>query len=180
MVDLGCDAIWHYIVENKEVVKLNKTVMEEGSGPRHMAVHHKRKLVFVVFELKSLVEVYRVNVTDGSLKFVQQVMLSEHKEDYGAEIVVGPECEHVYASSRGSGVIVVYRLGEDDLLIRVQEFNLGGSWPRHFAIRGQVMVVADQRGDSVQVVTIDKETGELYGGDMIKTERQPAFVCFVD
>ena len=80
MVDLWCDAIWHYIVEKKEVVKLNKTVMEEGSGPRHMAVHQKRKLVF---ELKSQVDVYRVNVTDGSFKFVQQVELSEHKEDYG-------------------------------------------------------------------------------------------------
>ena len=55
-MDLGCDAIWHYKVENKKVVKLNKTVMEEGSGHRHMTVHQKSKLVFVVFELKSQVE----------------------------------------------------------------------------------------------------------------------------
>ena len=43
-----------------------------------------------------------------------------------------------------------------------------------------MMVVADQRGDSVQLVDINRDTGELTGGDMVKTKEMPAFVCFVD
>ena len=59
VVDLGCDTIWHYKVENKEVVKLGKTSVTAGMGPRHMVVHQQKKLVFLVGELQSLVEVYR-------------------------------------------------------------------------------------------------------------------------
>ena len=136
--------------------------------------------MFLVGELMSLVEVYRLDVSDGSLKLVQQVELSPHEEDFGAEILLGPEGHHVYASSRGSGIILVYRLGEDDHLVKIQEFYLGGTWPRHFAIKGDVMVVADQKGDSIQAVTINRVTGELSGGDMIMTAEKPAFVCFVN
>ena len=46
-------------VENKEVVRLGKTAVRAGSGPRQMVVHDQRKLVFLVGELMSLVEVYR-------------------------------------------------------------------------------------------------------------------------
>jgi len=180
VVDLGCDTIWHYKVENKEVVKLGKTAVKAGSGPRHMVVHDQRKLVFLVGEIMSLVEVYRLNETDGSLNLLQQVELSPHEEDYGAEILLGPDGHHVYASSRGSGLVLVYRLGGDDRLVKIQEFYLGGTWPRHFAIQGDMMVVADQRGDSVQLVDINRDTGELTGGDMVKTKEMPAFVCFVD
>lgn len=42
------------------------------------------------------------------------------------------------------------------------------------------MVLADQRGDSVQLVDIYRDTEELSGGDMVKTKEQAAFVCFVD
>ena len=33
-----------------------------------------------------------------------------------------------------------------------QEFQLAGSWPRSFALQGAVMVVADQRGPSLQLL----------------------------
>ena len=41
-----------------------------------------------------------------------------------------------------------------------------------------MMVLADQRGDSVQLVDIYRDTEELSGGDMVKTKEQA--VCFVD
>ena len=59
VVDLGCDTIWHYKVENKQIVKLGETPVMAGLGPRHMVVHHQKKLVFLVGELQSIVEVYR-------------------------------------------------------------------------------------------------------------------------
>ena len=59
MLDLGCDTIWYYKVQNKEIVKLGETPVMAGLGPRHMVVHHQKKLVFLVGELQSIVEVYR-------------------------------------------------------------------------------------------------------------------------
>ena len=44
--------------------------------------------------------------------------------------------EFVYASSRGSGVVLVYRIQEaGGRLQRLQEVKLAGSWPRSLAIR---------------------------------------------
>jgi len=178
VVDLGLDTIWHYTVQDKEVIKLGKTEVRSGMGPRHMVVDEQRNLGFLVGELQSVVAVYKIDLTDGSLELVQEVPLSPQPGDYGAEILLGGG--KVYASSRGSGVICVYNITEDDRLVKIQDFYLGGSWPRHFAIKDQILLVADQRGDSVQLVNIDKDTGTLWGGDMVGTEDQPAFILFLD
>ena len=75
---------------------------------------------------------------------------------------------------------MVYKLESDNTLTRVEEYNLGGTWPRSMAIRDTMMVVIDQYGDSVQVLTIDQETGKLQGGALYKTPGGPSFVDFMD
>ena len=116
----------------------------------------------------------------GNLELIQELELSSNGGDAGAEILVGPSGQFVYASSRGTGVVVVYRLEGDETLTRVEEYNLGGTWPRSMAIRDSMMVVIDQYGDSVQTLTIDQETGKLQGGGMYSTPSQPSFVDFMD
>ena len=178
VVDLGLDTIWHYTVQDKEVIKLGKTDVRAGMGPRHMVVDEQRNLGFLVGELQSVVAVYKIDLTDGSLELVQEVALSPHPDDYGGEILLAGG--RVYASSRGSGVICVYNITLENKLVKIQDFYLGGSWPRHFAIKDQILLAADQRGDSVQLVNIDKDTGILWGGDMVGTENQPAFIIFLE
>merc|ERR1711981_346782 len=165
VVDLGCDTIHHYRVQGRDVVRLGKTEVRKGMGPRHMVLHHNRKLVLLVGELQSVVEVYRIDMEDGSLEYLHSAPLSPDAEDYGAEILLAGD--RVYASSRGTGLICVYNLTQEDRIVKIQDFYLGGSWPRHFAIKDQILLVADQRGDSVQLVHVDKDTGMLSGGDMV-------------
>jgi len=186
VVDLGCDSIWHYKYVGEPgspgLEKLGNTSVRAGAGPRHMAVLGERGLVVLVSELQSLLELYRLDPTDGSLELLQQLELSSTEGDYGAEVVLGPQEKFIYVSSRGRGELVVYRLDqEEDKLHRVQEFKLGGTWPRHMARKGQSLVVADQKGDSLQVVQIDQETGLLAGWDLnFNTPSQPAFMTFFD
>ena len=59
VIDLGCDTIWHYKVEDGKVEKLSNTKVEDGLGPRHMVLHKDRQLMILLGELKSRVEVYR-------------------------------------------------------------------------------------------------------------------------
>ena len=40
---------------------------------------------------------------------LQELELSSTETDAGAEILVGPSGQFVYVSSRGTGVVVVYR-----------------------------------------------------------------------
>ena len=59
VVDLGCDTIWHYKLQGNSVEKVGSTLVNPGSGPRHMVINRERGLAFVVCELKSLVAVFR-------------------------------------------------------------------------------------------------------------------------
>ena len=115
------------------------------------------------------------------MELASEVELSSTATDYGAEILVGPTGEFVYASSRGTGVVVVYKLEQDDSLTRIQEFKLNGTWPRSMAIMDTRLVVTDQKGGTLQLLEINPETG-LIGenpGNVYKTPPEPAFVGFM-
>ena len=177
VVDLGCDTIRHYRAVGGGVAGAGQTAVRAGAGPRHLALHPTQPLAFLVCELTSLLVVYRLNPSTGGLEELQQLPLSPHPEDYGAEVVVSEDGRTVYASSRGTGVILVYRLAGEQLGL-VQELQLAGTWPRHFALRGKALLVADQHGASLQALTV-REDGMLESGDMVSTADQPAFVLFI-
>ena len=119
---------------------------------------------------------------NGSLEPLQELPLSSEEGDYGAEIVFNREGDRVYASSRGTGVMVVYSLDPDtETMERIEELSQAGSWPRHFALGEDILVTSDQRGDSLQVLHVEAASGQLMPGHVIKTQDPaPAFVTFLD
>ena len=101
-----------------------------------------------------------------------------------AEIILHPNREWIYVSSRGLGLVAVFHLAPDkEELTKVQEFNIQGTWPRSMALSpaGDVLVVADQFSDSLQLLTVNPKDGKLSrkGQGVIKTPHQPSFVTFV-
>merc|ERR1711892_176921 len=183
VVDLGCDSVWHYRRDQGGISKGQRTQLTKGAGPRHMAVSADRGLAVIVSELKSLMELFRVNPENGSLTLLQTLTLSTDPGDYGAEVLFGPQEDFVYASSRGTGVVLVYGLDKgQDKLERLQEFKLQGTWPRHMAIKEDLLVVADQKGNTLQVIKINQKTGLLENIENNiedKTPEGPAFVAFL-
>ena len=83
--------------------------MRAGAGPRHGVLHPSRGLLFLLCELQSYLQVYRADQSSGQLELLQELELSSTPGDAGAEILLGSTGEFVYGSSRGSGVVVVYR-----------------------------------------------------------------------
>ena len=60
VVDLGCDTIWHYYLKDDgELKSTGRTSLLPGAGPRHMVMHPKKDLMFLLCELQSAVIVYR-------------------------------------------------------------------------------------------------------------------------
>jgi len=217
LVDLGCDLIRQYAlltksVHSDELVPLTDFHSDEmapeeshlrnsqprpihrvgsikvrsGCGPRHMAFHPSRPLAFVLCEQLPLLLVYRTEGTSMSLIQVQQ--LSRHPTDYGAEILV--QDEHVFATSRGTGILVVYKIDLDGKLSRSQEVPLAGSWPRGFTLTRGLAAAVDQKGDSVQLLAIAQpgkveaigqvvDGGFIVAGASVPTPPMPAFVAFV-
>jgi len=173
VVDLGCDSIYHYTVQERRLVQTGVTHVEAGAGPRHMVLDGA--LAYVACEVKNYVLVFQVNTTSGELTQIQQLQLSDAPTNYGAEILVAGD--FVYASSRGVGGVSVFRkLGNQ--LAKIQELALAGTWPRSIAIKDNIMLAADQKGDSLQIISIDIKSGLLSGGGNLPTPSQPAFIMF--
>ena len=59
VVDLGCDAIWHYNLNDGLLESIGQTSVRAGAGPRHATLHPTRNLMFLLCELQSYVMVYR-------------------------------------------------------------------------------------------------------------------------
>ena len=74
----------------------------------------------------------------------------------------------------------MYKLTADDMLERVREGNVGATWPRGVALseNGDLMAVVDQKGNSLQLIQVNSQTGELTLGEVVQTTDQPAFVEF--
>lgn len=179
VVDLGCDRIRHYRRSDSGPHPLFTSDIAPGAGPRHLVLHPSLNLAFLVCELQSRVQVYSLRMETSQLSLLQELPLSSTNGDFGAEILI--QGDFVYATSRGSGVILVYRLDpESFLLTLVQEEKLGGTWPRSLAISGSIGAVIDQKGDSVQLLHIDQETGLVTPGATASTPSGPAFVQFIE
>jgi len=181
VVDLGCDMIRHYMIIDGNLEPLSQTQIRAGAGPRHAVFHPTENLMFLLCELQSYVQVYRYDGA-GGFELAQELELSSSNGDVGAEILVSADGKFVYGSSRGTGVVLVYQLEADNSLIKIQEYNLAGVWPRSMAIRDNMMVVIDKNGPTVQLLEIDTTTGMISGNpdNVYPTPDSPSFVDFMD
>eukprot|EP00092_Neocalanus_flemingeri_P020780 GFUD01022516.1.p1 GENE.GFUD01022516.1~~GFUD01022516.1.p1 ORF type:complete len:373 (-),score=120.39 GFUD01022516.1:504-1622(-) len=184
VVDLGCDVVWTFTLGPGNIEMVQRNQLNNGTGPRHMSFHPQANLAFIVAEYLNIVQIARINPDEGSLTVINQVDLSSvegSNPKYGSEVLVGDTGEFLYVSSRSDdgGVLAVFSIDEDqEKISKVQEFQLNGTWPRHFAVQGDLMVVADQKGASVQVLHIDQVTGLLTTGEIYETPENPTFVGF--
>lgn len=181
--DLGLDKIIAYQI-NKLDNKLEfrgETLLESGSGPRHLAFHPSGKYAYVINELNSTVTVFRYISDGGRLESIQTLSTLPADfdgESYCAEIAVSEDGRTVYGSNRGHDSIVVFSVDESTgELNPIQFISTEGGHPRHFSLMpdGNFMIVANRDGNNLVLFKIDPEKGTLqFTG---KTTEQSKPVC---
>ena len=187
VVDLGCDAIYHYNKTEKGLERLETAHVGPGRGPRHMLVIPERNISLVVCELENFLQVHSLDNKTGQLTLKKEVSLVSVKNNAGAEILLHHNRKWVYVSSRGVGTVVVFHLLDNDqVLEKVQEFRLTGTWPRHMSIyqdedllKYKWLVVADQMGNHLEILNVNKTDGTLTAaGPVVPTPPGPSWVNF--
>lgn len=167
--DLGLDKIISYRI-NKAVQKLEfhgETVIESGSGPRHLAFHPNGKYAYVINELKSTITVFRYHSEEGRLETIQTVSTLPgdfEGESYCAEIAVSKDGRTVYGSNRGHDSIAVFSVDQNSgKLDPIQYISTEGGHPRHFSLMPgeRFMVVANRDGNNLVLYQVDPEDGTL-------------------
>ena len=185
VVDLGCDAIYHYNKTEKGMERLETAHVGTGRGPRHMLLIPERNISLVVCELENFLQVHSLDNKTGQLTLKKEVSLVSVKNNAGAEILLHHNRKWVYVSSRGVGTVVVFHLVDNDQVVeKVQEFRLTGTWPRHMAIyqgdyyKNKWLVVADQKGNHLELLTVNSTDGTLTAGQIVPTAPGPSWVIY--
>ncbi|MGW4467533.1 lactonase family protein [Micromonospora sp. NPDC004704] len=160
-VDLGTDTLYRYDLDTLDGRLLPRepfTRTRPGTGPRHLARHPDGRRCYLAGELDATVTAYSVE-GDGTLRERGRVAASaRHGLVQPSEIAVRPDGRFLYLANRGVGTISVFAL-DDEIPRYVTEVATGGTWPRHFALIGTHLYVADERADVVSVFVVDPAAG---------------------
>lgn len=179
--DLGTDRFFEVRVDpvTLEPSFVAVHAMPAGSGPRHFAWYGD--LLLVTGELDGRLHV----LSHGEAGFVVEHSVAAYDETAGSPITGEPLLSHVvvegdlvYVGVRGRDTITTLAPGVDGRLAVRAEVSCGGSWPRHFAIDGSHLYVANQFSDTVSVLPLDPATG-VPGEAVLQIELgSPACVLF--
>lgn len=158
-VDLGTDTLYRYAVTPPgRLLPTGSTVRTRpGTGPRHLARHPDGRRWFLAGELDATVIAYEL-VGDEAHERGQVPASGRDGHVQPSEIAIGADGRFLYLANRGVGTLSTFALDAERPRL-VAEVETGGPWPRHFALVGEHLYVADERADLVSVFAVDRATG---------------------
>ncbi|GAA4267251.1 lactonase family protein [Frondihabitans peucedani] len=177
--DLGTDRFFEVRVDpvTLEPSYLRAYAMPAGSGPRHFAWHGEQLLI--TGELDGRLHV--LSHSDDGFAVDYSVAAYDTGRPGGEALLSHVESVGglVYVAVRGRDTITVLAPSEaaGGRLSVLAEVPCGGSWPRHFALDGGALYVANQLSHTVAVLPLD-ERG-VPGAPTVQIELgSPACVLF--
>lgn len=169
-VDLGMDEIKVYRLdsEKKHLLELKDKVWKAkaGTGPRHIAFHPNKQLLYVVKELCPEITLMSIS-SDGSLQELQTVKTIPEVyqgENLCAAIKLSSDGKYLYVTNRGHNSIATYSVQEETgRLTLLSHTSTGGNWPRDLEVdpSGRWILVANQESNEITVFEMDRIEGRL-------------------
>jgi 6-phosphogluconolactonase len=157
--DLGSDRVWHTRLDpvaGRLTLVGPALTAAPGTGPRHLLRTGDGALL-LVGELSGELQWFRRGST-GALERGGAVLASASKPTFPSELTAGRDGRYVYVANRGPDTVSVFGWdGERGTL--EAEVPGGGVWPRHIALLGDHLYVANERSHSVAIFRIDPDTG---------------------
>lgn len=160
IADLGSDRVWRArldAVSGRLILVGAAVVAAPGTGPRHLRYSIDGALL-LVGELAGNLTWYRPDPSDGGLRLAGAQASSADKSTAPSELVTGRDGRFVYVANRGPDTVSVFAWEPEGATL-VAEVVSGGQWPRHLALLGDHLYVANERSQNVTVFRVDRETG---------------------
>jgi len=165
VTDLGTDKIYAHRIVESGLLEENRSEIPitPGNGPRHIRFNAKGDRAYLLNELISNVDVFKV--AGSALEKIQSIPAdtSAARVKGSADIHLSPNGKWLLASNRiSSNQVVVFKIEADGKLTRVFHQNVA-KIPRNFTFdpSGKFVLVASQEEDRVQVFLFNDATGSL-------------------
>jgi 6-phosphogluconolactonase len=125
------------------------------TGPRHLARHPSGRR-YVADEHSSTLSTYVPDPATGGLRRVNSVPATigaPTTRNYPSEVAVSPDGRYVHLGNRGHDTITTFT-ADTDVPEPVSEVATGGAFPRHFALAGDWLYVANQHSHTVTALPL--------------------------
>jgi 6-phosphogluconolactonase len=186
LADLGTDRIRRYL-RNPQNGQLESSdtlpdlLCPPGSGPRHLALHPRKPLLYAILELSAEIAVFE-HPSQPDPTLLQRIsLLTENESGHrqGAAIRIHPNGKWLYASNRGTDCLAVFTIAEDGKLTCVARIRDGLNWVRDFNLdpSGQWLLTASEKANELRSYRIHPQSGiPEFSGHQLTT---PAPACIV-
>lgn len=164
--DLGTDEVYVYNIKADGLLELfSVTIFPGGTGPRHITIHPKLSVAYVVGELNNTTTVVRIN-QDKTLTIINTLpnTIASHTEtSAGAAIRVSSDGKFLYVSTRFNNIITVFKIDNVGMLTEIQKITTFGEIPRDFILdkKERFLLIPHQDSDFITVLSRDSKTGLL-------------------
>lgn len=164
LVDLGTDSLWTYRLDHSSgrLAEVAVGRSDPGAGPRHLRAHRDGSLL-VTGELGSSLMVFDYDAETGVTQWrssVPATALAGAGANAPSELVLDASGAYCYVANRGPDCISVFSLASGTPKL-VEDVPCLGTTPRHLAMIGNYLYVANQDSGSVVVFAVDAATGSL-------------------
>ena len=162
--DLGTDQIHkHKIYADGTLDEKSTSIkIDAGSGPRHLVFNSAGTTAYLLNELKSRVDVFKVS--EEKFERVQKIDADKIKGDNAsADIHISPDGKWLLTSNRiTSNEITVFKIIADGTLEKIYHQPVAKT-PRNFSFdpTGKYVLVASQDENKIQVFSFDAQTGMM-------------------
>ncbi|TPN84409.1 lactonase family protein [Aquimarina algicola] len=179
--DLGDDKVYSYtLLQNGECVpsELPFVKLPDGVGPRYVAFHPSKEIIYILTELTSEIYVYSYHPKKGITEFINKISIlpSGFKTlNTSADIAITDNGKFLYASNRGHNSIAICELDSLGNINFKHTIASNGDIPREFTLdpTGQFLLVANQKSNNLCVFKINQHTGNLILKQNISTGDSP-------
>lgn len=182
-VDLGIDAVVTYRLDEGtgKLERLGQAATAPGAGPRHLAFSPDGRYVYVAGELDSTVTTFELDTATGTLTALGAVPSTStpaaagDPDNYPSEIGISEDGRFLYVANRGRDLVGT--LAVDGPQVRpIADVPTGGAWPRHLAVVGQHLYVANERSHEVTHFRLDSDSGVPEPAADVLSTKSPSCV----
>jgi len=194
VADLGIDQVrvFRFDQADGKMRQIDTIRCELKSAPRHFRFSPDRKFLYLMYEVKNVIDVYRFSEGKGpndiSIEKIQEV--STHNDKSGNNLIAAAQmrfspdkdAKHLFCSNAGNDTVSIFdRDLETGLLTMRCSLPIGGIYPKDFCIfpDEKHIAVANHESGSVTFFSVNYDDGLLVMSARDIEVDEPNCICMV-
>lgn len=194
VADLGIDQVrvFRFDKADGKMRQIDTIRCQLKSGPRHFRFSPDRKYLYLMYEVKNVIDVYRFEEGKGSneinIEKIQEI--STHNDDSDNPLIAAvqmrfspdKDAKHLFCSNAGNDTVTIFdRDVETGLLTMKGSLPIAGIYPKDFCIfpDEKHIAVANHESGSVTFSSVDYDNGLLVMSARDVDVDEPNCICMV-